>query len=292
MTALLETNMPDLKLLSRGKVRDIYELEGNLLMITTDRISAFDVVLNQGIPNRGKTLTEVSLFWFDHFKDKIGSHMITANVDEMPEVTHQYRDQLEGRTMYVKRADMLAVECVARGYIVGSGWKDYQRTGSVCGHQLPEGLQQAQKLDSVLFTPATKAEQGEHDENIDIDRAAEIVGREMAERLRDLTLELYGAASDFAREKGIIIADTKFEFGEVDGELIICDEMLTPDSSRFWDVNTYEVGTSPDSFDKQIIRDWLDKQDWDKTAPAPDLPDEVIEKAGDRYREVVRRLKD
>ncbi|MCA8937648.1 MAG: phosphoribosylaminoimidazolesuccinocarboxamide synthase [Planctomycetes bacterium] len=291
MAELLKTDMPDLKRIYSGKVRDIYEVDGNYLMITTDRLSAFDVVMSRGIPERGKMLTEVSLFWFDFFKDAVGNHLITADVDKMPEVVHQYRDQVEGRSMYVRKADMLMVECVARGYIVGSGWKDYQKTGEVCGHKLPAGLQLAQKLDKPLFTPATKAEQGEHDENIDFDRAAKIVGDEMATTLRNLTLDLYTRASDYAREKGIIIADTKFEFGMIDGELRICDEMLTPDSSRFWDAKTYEVGKNPESFDKQIVRDWLETQPWGKTPPPPDLPDEIVEKTAAKYREVIDRLK-
>jgi phosphoribosylaminoimidazole-succinocarboxamide synthase len=291
MTALLQTDMPALNRIYSGKVRDIYELEGNYLMVTTDRLSAFDVVMSRGIPNRGKMLTEISLFWFDFFKDTIGSHMITADVDQMPEVARQYRDQLDGRTMYVRKADMLLVECVARGYIVGSGWKDYQKTGEVCGHKLPAGLQLAQKLDKPLFTPATKAEQGEHDENIDFERAAKIVGEPMATRLRDLTLDLYTRATDYAREKGIIIADTKFEFGMIDGQLAICDEMLTPDSSRFWDAKTYTVGKNPESFDKQIVRDWLETQPWDKSPPPPELPDEIVERTAAKYREVIDRLK-
>ena len=291
MTALLQTDMPALNRIYSGKVRDIYEVDGNYLMVTTDRLSAFDVVMTRGIPGRGKMLTEISLFWFDFFKDTVGSHMITADVDQMPEVARQYRDQLDGRTMYVRKAEMLMVECVARGYIVGSGWKDYQKTGEVCGHKLPAGLQLAQKLDKPLFTPATKAEQGEHDENIDFERAAKIVGEPMATRLRDLTLDLYTRATDYAREKGIIIADTKFEFGMIDGQLAICDEMLTPDSSRFWDAKTYTVGKNPESFDKQIVRDWLETQPWDKSPPPPELPDAIVERTAAKYREVIDRLK-
>lgn len=291
MSELLITNMPDLKLLSKGKVRDIYEVEGNLLMISTDRVSAFDVVQSRGVPGRGKMLTEISLFWFDYFKDSIGSHMIADQVDDMPEICHQYRDQLDGRTMYVKKAAMLPVEAVARGYIVGSGWKDYQKTGQVCGHKLPEGLQLAQQLKEPLYTPATKAEVGEHDENIDFATSAKIVGEAKASKLRELAMDLYNRAAEFALTKGIIIADTKFEFGEVDGEFIICDEMLTPDSSRFWDADKYKVGTSPESFDKQIIRDYLETTDWDKSPPPPEIPDEIIEKTAARYREVIDRLK-
>ena len=291
MAELVKTEMPDLNRVYSGKVRDIYEVDGNYLMVTTDRLSAFDVVMSRGIPDRGKKLTEISLFWFEFFKDTIGNHLITADVDKMPASVHPYREQVEGRSMYVRKADMLMVECVARGYIVGSGWKDYQKTGEVCGHKLPEGMQLAQKLDQPLFTPATKAEQGEHDENIDFDKAAQIVGNEMATRLRDLTLDIFTRAGDYAREKGIIIADTKFEFGMIDGELRICDEMLTPDSSRFWDAKTYEVGKNPESFDKQIVRDWLETQDWDKSPPPPELPDEIVEKTAAKYREVIDRLK-
>jgi phosphoribosylaminoimidazole-succinocarboxamide synthase len=291
MGELLKTDMPELNRVYSGKVRDIYEVDDNYLMVTTDRLSAFDVVMSRGIPDRGKMLTEISLFWFDYFKDTIGNHLITADVDEMPPQVHKYRDQIEGRSMYVRKAEMLMVECVARGYIVGSGWKDYQSSGSVCGHKLPEGMKLAQKLDRPLFTPATKAEQGEHDENIDFDRAAGIVGQEMATKLRDLTLDIFTRAGDYAREKGIIIADTKFEFGMIDGELRICDEMLTPDSSRFWDARTYEVGRNPESFDKQIVRDWLETQPWDKSPPPPELPDEIVEKTAARYREVIDRLK-
>jgi phosphoribosylaminoimidazole-succinocarboxamide synthase len=290
MAELLKTSMPDLKHVYTGKVRDIYEVDGNYLMITTDRLSAFDVVMSRGIPDRGKMLTEISLFWFDFFKKKVKNHLITADVAKMPKAVHKYRDQLEGRSMYVKKAEMLMVECVARGYVVGSGWKDYEKTGEICGHKLPKGLKLAQQLPKPLFTPATKAEQGEHDENIDFERAAKIVGKEMATRLRDLTLDLYSAAAAHAREKGIIIADTKFEFGLIDGELSLCDEMLTPDSSRFWDAAKYQVGKNPESFDKQIVRDWLEQQPWNKKAPPPKLPDEIIERTAAKYREVVDRL--
>jgi len=291
MAELLKTDMPDLKRIYSGKVRDIYEVEGNYLMVTTDRLSAFDVVMSRGIPDRGKMLTEISLFWFDFFKGSVGNHLITADVDKMPQQVRKYRDQLEGRTMYVHKADMLKVECVARGYIVGSGWKDYQKTGAVCGHTLPAGLQLAEQLPRPLFTPATKADQGEHDENIDFEHAAQIVGQDMATRLRDLTLTLYTRAAEYARKKGIIIADTKFEFGMIDGNLAICDEMLTPDSSRFWDAKTYAVGKNPESFDKQIVRDWLETQPWNKKAPPPNLPDEIVKRTAARYREVSDRLK-
>jgi phosphoribosylaminoimidazole-succinocarboxamide synthase len=290
MNVLLQSDMPDLKLLNRGKVRDIYELEGNLLLVATDRISAFDVILDQGIPGKGAMLTELSKFWFSHFAGTIGNHLITTDVSEMPAAAHAYRDQLEGRSMYVRRAEIFPVECVARGYIVGTGWKDYQRTGAVCGHDLPPGLELAQKLPSVLFTPATKAEQGEHDENIDYAQMEQIIGAEPAARLRELTLDIYGRAAEYAAGKGIIIADTKFEFGLYNGEIILCDEVLTPDSSRFWDANEYKPGISPPSFDKQIVRDWLETQDWNKQPPPPTLPDEIIARTAARYREVVERL--
>lgn len=291
MGELLKTDMPNLNRVYSGKVRDIYEVEGNYLMVTTDRLSAFDVVMSRGIPDRGKMLTEISLFWFDYFKDTIGNHLITANVDEMPTAVHRYRDQVEGRSMYVRKAEMLLVECVARGYIVGSGWKDYQKTGTVCGHKLPEGMQLAQKLDKPLFTPATKAEQGEHDENIDFERASQIVGVEMATKLRDLTLDVFSRAGDYAREKGIIIADTKFEFGQDDaGKLYLIDEALTPDSSRFWPADQYAPGTNPPSFDKQYVRDWLESINWNKKPPAPELPAEVAARTGEKYREALSRL--
>jgi phosphoribosylaminoimidazole-succinocarboxamide synthase len=291
MQALLKTDLPDLKLIHRGKVRDLYELEGNLLLIATDRLSAFDVIMRQGIPGKGCMLTELSLFWFDLFKDVVGNHLITADIDKIPASVHKYRAQLQGRTMYCRRAEIFPVECVARGYIVGSGWKDYQKTGSVCGHKLPTGMQLAQKLPEPLFTPATKAPQGEHDENISFEQMAAVVGADTAARLRDLTLDIYTRASEYAAKRGIIIADTKFEFGLHDGKIILCDEVLTPDSSRFWDAQKYEVGSSPESFDKQIVRDWLEKQPWNKTPPPPDLPPEIVQRTAERYREVIDRLK-
>ncbi len=291
MSAILQTNMPDLKLLHRGKVRDLYELEGNLLLVASDRLSAFDVIMSQAIPGKGRMLTELSLFWFEFLQDIVGNHLITADVAKMPAITHKYRDQLEGRTMYCKRADIFQVECVARGYLVGSGWKDYQNTGAVCGHKLPAGLQLAQKLPSVLFTPATKAPQGQHDENIDFETMCATVGKEAAGKLRDLTIKIYEKAAEFATTKGIIIADTKFEFGLHDGRIILCDEVLTPDSSRFWDAGRYKIGTSPESFDKQIVRDWLEKQPWNKKAPPPDLPPNITQRTADRYREVIDLLK-
>ena len=291
MKTVLQTEMPDLKLIARGKVRDLYEVEGNLLLVATDRLSAFDVIMKQGIPGKGRMLTELSLFWFKFLEGVVGNHLITADVSKMPAIVHKYRDQLEGRTMYCKRAQIFPVECVVRGYIVGSGWKDYQKTGAVCGHKLPAGLKQAQKLETVLFTPATKAAVGEHDENIDFGQMSEIVGKDTAEKLRKLTVDIYTKCADYAARKGIIIADTKFEFGLHNGGIILCDEVLTPDSSRFWDAAKYKVGSSPESYDKQIVRDWLEKQTWEKSPPPPDLPAEITEKTAAKYREVVDLLK-
>jgi len=288
---LLQTDMPDLKLVARGKVRDLYEVEGNLLLVATDRLSAFDVIMKQGIPGKGRMLTELSLFWFDFLRDTVGNHLITADVDGMPAALHKYRDQLEGRSMYVRRAQIFPVECVVRGYLVGSGWKDYLKSGMVCGHKLPPGLKQAQKLESVLFTPSTKAPQGAHDENISFEQMAASVGRNTAEKLRELTVRIYKKCADYAAGRGIIIADTKFEFGLHEGGIILCDEVLTPDSSRFWDAGKYRVGASPESFDKQIVRDWLEKQPWKKRPPPPDLPPEIIEKTAAKYREVVDLLR-
>ncbi len=291
--AFLESHIPNLKLLNRGKVRDIYSVDDkHLLLITSDRTSAFDVVLNQGIPDKGRVLTQISSCWFDFFQDQVQNHLVEDDVYKIDclQDLGEYRKQLEARTLLVKRASMYPVECVVRGYIVGSGWKDYQKNGSVCGIALPENLQQASRLEEPIFTPATKAEQGEHDENISFERMKDIIGSELAHKLRDLSIEIYTKARSYALERGIILADTKFEFGEYDGETILCDEVLTPDSSRFWDVQEYREGISPPSFDKQIIRDWLQEQPWDKTPPAPDLPQEIIEHAKQRYNEVFAKL--
>ncbi len=288
---VLNTEIKELKLLARGKVRDIYEVDDErLLLVTSDRLSAFDVVMGRGLPGRGKLLTQISIFWFDFFKDLVGNHLLESDVAKMPGVIPQYAEQLEGRSMLVKRATIYPVECVVRGYVVGSGWKDYQKTGTICGIQLPKNLKQAGILEQPIFTPATKAEQGEHDENISFEQASQTIGEAKATELKKLSLEIYTRARAYAKERGIILADTKFEFGEFQGETILCDEVLTPDSSRFWDVSDYQEGTSPPSFDKQIVRDWLEAQPWDKTPPAPDLPDEIIERTYARYEEVVKRL--
>lgn len=290
-SALLTTNIPELKLLYSGKVRDIYEVDDqHLLLITTDRVSAFDVIMQEGIPGRGKLLNQISLFWFRTFADLIPNHIVESDVRNMPGPIPAYADQLEGRSVLVKRATILPVECVVRGYVAGSGWKDYQKTGAICGVSLPAGLKQAARLEQPIFTPATKAEAGHHDENISFEAVCEIVGAEKAARLRDVSLEIYQRGREYAATKGILLADTKFEFGEYQGQLMLCDEVMTPDSSRFWDAAQYREGISPPSYDKQIIRDWLEQQPWDKAPPAPHLPAEIIDRALARYREVVEKL--
>jgi phosphoribosylaminoimidazole-succinocarboxamide synthase len=277
--------MPDIKFIRSGKVRDIYDLGDSLLMIASDRISAFDVVLPNGIPGKGKLLTQISIYWFRQMEDIIKNHLIATNVDEYPSQCHKYRDQLEGRSMLVKKAEQLPVECIVRGYLSGSGWKEYQKTGSVCGIKLPDGLKESSRLETPIFTPSTKAEEG-HDINISFKETENIVGDEMAARLRDVSLRIYSKARELAEKKGIIIADTKFEFGIYNKELILIDEILTPDSSRFWSAQTYEPGKGQDSYDKQIIRDYLLTLDWDQTYPGPVLPEHIVEKAIERYREI------
>ncbi len=286
---LLKAELPGIALAGRGKVRDMFHVDGNLLIVSTDRMSAFDVVLPDGIPDKGKVLTRLSEFWFGRSSDIVPNHMITTDVGAMPDVLGPHRDMLAGRSMLVKLALPLPVECVVRGYLVGGGWREYQATGGVSGIKLPAGLRQADKLPEPIFTPSTKAEVG-HDENIGIEEVERLVGGSMAGTLRDVSLQLYTQATEHALRQGIIIADTKFEFGLLDGGLLLIDEVLTPDSSRFWDVNEYEVGMSPPSFDKQFVRDYLDGQDWDKTPPGPQLPAEVIRGTTERYREAYRRL--
>jgi phosphoribosylaminoimidazole-succinocarboxamide synthase len=286
---ILESNLPGVKLLSRGKVRDIYEVGDELLIVASDRISAFDYILKTGIPRKGEVLTQLSMFWFDFFKEVVPTHIITADVDTYVEPLPQFRDQLEGRSMLVNRADMLQIECVARGYISGSGWKDYQKTGAVCGIALPDGLEESSILPEPIFTPATKATSG-HDINISFEEAAEIVGADVAAKARDLTLDIYSRAAKYARDRGIIIADTKFEFGFVDGELVLADEVLTPDSSRFWPADEYEPGRAQRSFDKQYVRDYLESIHWEKKPPAPALPEEVARNTSEKYVEAYRAL--
>ena len=272
----------------RGKVRDIYEAGDDLLMVASDRISAFDVVLPTDIPDKGRVLTALTLFWLDQTADLVPNHLLTADVREFPE-PFTGDPELAGRAMLVQRADMVPIECVARGYLSGSGWKEYRSSQSVCGVALPEGLLESDRLPEPIFTPATKAETG-HDENISIERAAELIGEGLAQRLKELTIAVYDRGAAVARKRGIILADTKFEFGFAGGELILCDEVMTPDSSRFWPADRYEPGGAQPSFDKQYVRDWLDAVGWDHEPPPPDLPDDVVEQTAARYREAYERL--
>jgi phosphoribosylaminoimidazole-succinocarboxamide synthase len=291
--AVIRTDLPELNLLHRGKVRDMYEIPGHedkLLMIATDRISAYDVVMGDPIIEKGKVLTQISLFWFDLLADIVPNHLISSEVDQYPEVCHQYRDQLEGRSMLVRRTKVMPIECIVRGYISGSFWSAYQKDTTVCGFALPEGMQESDKFFQPLFTPSTKAEQGLHDENISMAQMEEIVGKDIADKMADISVRLYEKASEYARSKGIIIADTKFEIGMVDGELILIDEVLTPDSSRFWPMDEYKPGQGQPSFDKQFLRDYLSTLDWDKQPPAPPLPAEITEKTAARYKEAQDRL--
>ena len=286
--ALIGTSLPGIKLINQGKVRDVYDLGDSLLFVATDRLSAFDVVMPNGIPQKGEVLTQISKFWFDLMTD-VPNHLITCDVTSRPELK-DYAKDLQGRSMIVKKAKILPVECIVRGYLVGSGWKDYQKTGMVSGIKLRDGYQQASKLDEPLFTPSTKAAIGEHDEAISFEQVVELIGLEKATKIRDLSLKIYTTARDYAEEKGIILADTKFEFGEIDGEIVLADEVLTPDSSRFWPRDQYQVGTSPVSLDKQFVRDYLETLDWDKVAPGPDIPDDVVAKTQAKYLEAYTKL--
>ena len=272
----------DIKPDAQGKVRDIYDLGDKLLMVATDRISAFDYILEDEIPHKGAVLTQISLFWLDQLKDVIGNHLISADVADLPEQFKPYADYLRGRFMLVKKAEMFPIECIVRGYLAGSGLKEYQKQGTVCGIKLPEGLVNSSKLPEPIFTPSTKAEIGDHDENISFERCAEIIGEDAATQLRDLAIKVYTTARDHAAENGIIIADTKFEFGVIDGQIILADEVLTPDSSRFWPGDEYEEGRDQASFDKQYVRDWLNAN-WDRTGNPPRLPQEVIERTSQKY---------
>ena len=272
----------DIKPDAQGKVRDIYDLGDKLLMVATDRISAFDYILEDEIPHKGAVLTQISLFWLEQLKDVIGNHLISADVADLPEQFKPYADYLRGRFMLVKKAEMFPVECIVRGYLAGSGLKEYQKQGTVCGIQLPEGLVNSSKLPEPIFTPSTKAEIGDHDENISFERCAQILGEDAATQLRDLAIKVYSVARDHAAENGIIIADTKFEFGVIDGEIILADEVLTPDSSRFWPGDAYEPGRDQASFDKQYVRDWLNAN-WDRRGNPPHLPQEVIERTSQKY---------
>jgi phosphoribosylaminoimidazole-succinocarboxamide synthase len=288
--AIRETEFETLTLKQRGKVRDIYDLGDALLMVASDRVSAFDVILPNPMPGKGKVLTQISLFWFEIMKPLIDNHIISSNVDEYPQACRPYFEQLRDRSMLVKKARPLPIECVVRGYISGSGWKDYQSTGKVCGIELPAGLQESDRLPETLFTPSTKADLGEHDINIDFEGAVDKLGRPLAEKVRDLSIAIYEKGAALALEKGIIIADTKFEFGLVDDELILIDEVLTPDSSRFWPRADYRPGGAQKSYDKQYLRDYLLTLDWDKTAPGPNLPEEVIAQTMKKYKEALTQL--
>lgn len=287
---LLQTNLKGLKLHSRGKVRDIYDLGDTLLIVATDRISAFDVVMPTPIPDKGRILTQLSAFWLDFLGKLVPHHLIGTRIEDFPSICVPHAHVLAGRTMWVQKAEVLPVECIVRGYLAGSGWKDYRKTGTLCGVSLPSGLREAQKLPQTLFTPSTKAAKGAHDENISFERMIEIVGRELAQQVRDLSIALYETAASYAEEKGILVADTKFEFGLKDGTLMLVDEVLTPDSSRFWPADRYEVGTSPESFDKQYVRDYLIRSGWKTTDPAPELPPTVVANTRSRYLEALERL--
>ncbi|MDA8338864.1 MAG: phosphoribosylaminoimidazolesuccinocarboxamide synthase [Nitrospiraceae bacterium] len=286
---IMETNFSELKLVRRGKVRDVYELNDYLLIVATDRVSAFDVVLPNGIPDKGRILTQISNYWFNQMKDIIENHIVATEVKDYPEVLHKYKDMLEGRSMLVKKAKPMPVECIVRGYLSGSGWKEYKEKGTVCGIKLPEGLVESSRLDEPIFTPSTKAEEG-HDINISFDEMKKIVGDELAERLRDASLKVYKKGRELAEKKGIIIADTKMEFGIYEDKLILIDELLTPDSSRFWSIKDYQPGKGQDSFDKQIVRDYLLTLDWDQTYPGPALPQDIVQKTAARYREILEIL--
>ncbi len=287
---LFETRFPGLKLISRGKVRDIYDLGDSLLIVATDRISAFDVVMPTPIPDKGKILTQISRFWLSFLGDTVEHHLIGTDAAAFPDACRPYVAQLAARSMWVRKARVLPVECIVRGYLVGTGWKDYLKTGSVCGIALPGGMKEAERLPETIFTPSTKAEKGEHDQNISMAQMAETVGSDLAGQVRDVSLKIYAKAAAYALEKGIIVADTKFEFGLVDGRLTLVDEVLTPDSSRFWPQDRYEVGHSPESFDKQYLRDYLTNSGWKTSDAPPQLPTDVVANTRHRYLEALQRL--
>ena len=287
---VMETNFPDLKLVKRGKVRDIYDLGDTLLMVMSDRISAFDVIMPNPVPGKGKVLTQISLFWFDAMKPLIDNHVVASDVDEYPPQCRPYAEDLAQRSMIVRKAEPLPIECVVRGYISGSGWKSYQKSGEICGIGLPAGLTESDKLPEPIFTPSTKEELGRHDINIDFEAAAGLVGRDLAERVKQLSLDIYKKGAEMARQKGIIIADTKFEFGLIGDELILIDEVLTPDSSRFWPRDEYAPGGPQKSYDKQYLRDYLLSIKWDKNPPAPTLPEDVVSNTIKKYREALAQL--
>jgi phosphoribosylaminoimidazole-succinocarboxamide synthase len=286
---VLQTNIAGIEP-KRGKVRDIYELDDKLLIVASDRISAFDVVMANGIPNKGIVLTQISLFWFDFLSADVEHHLITGDVGKFPAPFCEFADRLAGRSMLVKKVEVLPIECVVRGYLAGSGWREYQATQSVCGVELPEGLKQCQKLPELIFTPATKAERGTHDENISFEQCIDIIGEDRTRYVRDKSVEIFKKASDYAETKGIILADTKFEWGLADGKIILVDEVLTPDSSRFWPADKYEVGRDQESFDKQFVRNYLDDIGFDKSGPGVELPDDIAQKTSAKYIEGYERL--
>ena len=283
MSVVTDTNLP-LKAFKKGKVRDVYEINDKLLLIVTDRISAFDYVLHEPIPDKGICLTQISKFWFDFFKDTIPSHMISADVDAFPDALQGHKQALSGRSMLVKKAEVFPIECIVRGYISGSAWKSYQKDGTVCGIKLPEGMKESEKFDEPLFTPSTKADSG-HDINISFEKMKEMIGEEDAEKLKEISLKMYNEGAEYARKKGIIIADTKFEFGKIGDQIIVVDEVLTPDSSRFWPADQYKPDKSQPSFDKQYVRDYLSSTGWDKNSTPPHLPDDVVEETTNKYKE-------
>ncbi|HIJ80912.1 MAG TPA: phosphoribosylaminoimidazolesuccinocarboxamide synthase [Desulfuromonadales bacterium] len=287
---VMQTEFPTLKLIARGKVRDIYDLGESLLMVTSDRISAFDVIMDEPIPDKGFVLTQISAFWFRQMEDIVKNHIISIDVADYPAECQPYAGVLKGRSMLVKKAQPLPVECIVRGYLSGSGWKDYKASGAISGIRLPAGLQESDRLPEPIFTPSTKADLGDHDETISFDKMVELCGRDLAEKARDYTLKIYSRARDLADQKGIIIADTKFEFGVYDNELIIIDECMTPDSSRFWPKDLYSPGGQQPSFDKQFLRDYLETLDWGKCAPPPALPQEILDKTGEKYKEALFRI--
>lgn len=287
---LMDTKLDDLKLFKRGKVRDIYDLGEYYMIVSTDRISAFDVIMNEGIPFKGEVLNKISAFWFNFTKDLISNHLITTDVDEFPKECQQYKDLLENRSMLVRKAELIPIECIVRGYITGSGWNDYKRTGSICGIKLPEGLVESEKLPEPIFTPSTKAEIGFHDENIDEKTAISIIGKDTYDFIKNVSISIYKKAAEYALSKGIIIADTKMEYGFYNGDIILIDELLTPDSSRFWPLEEYEKGKSQNSFDKQYVRDYLLSINFNKKPPAPPLPEDVILNTSKKYQDALFKL--
>ncbi|MFA7229512.1 MAG: phosphoribosylaminoimidazolesuccinocarboxamide synthase [Melioribacteraceae bacterium] len=290
MKPITQTDFTTLKLFKRGKVRDVYDLGDYYLIVSTDRLSAFDVIMNEGIPDKGRILNRISKFWFEYTKDIIQNHLVTMNVDEYPEVAHPYKDSLRERSMLVKKAELIPIECIVRGYITGSGLIDYQKTGKICGIDLPKGLVESEKLPEPIFTPSTKAEIGLHDENIAAEEAINIIGQEAFEFIKNITLKIYSEAAEYALTKGIIIADTKMEFGYYDGKIILIDELLTPDSSRFWPMDEYRKGKTQNSFDKQYVRDYLLSVNFNKKPPAPALPEDVILNTSRKYKEALFKL--